>query len=152
MLIRNSEIKELSEKIRKAIDGQKVEFRDNKEGSLSILKNDIHTLVNIKNEQLSAVEQEHALFIEFMENISHQLKTPVKMCIRDREICINNPSVYFIFYSASGISPAVNRFYTCLLYTSCEPPLTCLLVSVPNLASHAFSIILSTFLSIRKQK
>ena len=42
-----------------------------------ILKNDIHTLVNIKNEQLSAVEQEHALFIEFMENISHQLKTPV---------------------------------------------------------------------------
>lgn len=77
MLIRNSEIKELSEKIRKAIDGQKVEFRDNKEGSLSILKNDIHTLVNIKNEQLSAVEQEHALFIEFMENISHQLKTPV---------------------------------------------------------------------------
>lgn len=55
MLIRNSEIKELSEKIRKAIDGQKVEFRDNKEGSLSILKNDIHTLVNIKNEQLSAV-------------------------------------------------------------------------------------------------
>lgn len=77
MLIRNSEIKELSEKIRKAIDGQKVEFRDNKEGSLSILKNDIHTLVNIKNEQLSAVEQEHALFKEFMENISHQLKTPV---------------------------------------------------------------------------
>lgn len=77
MLIRKSKIKDLSEKIRKAIDGQEVDFRDNKEGSLSILKNDIHTLVNIKNEQLNAAEQEHELFTEFMENISHQLKTPV---------------------------------------------------------------------------
>ena len=38
MLIRNSEMKELSEKIRKAIDGQKVEFRDDKEGSLEYFK------------------------------------------------------------------------------------------------------------------
>lgn len=77
MLVNKNEIKDLSEKIRKTIDGQEVDFRDNKEGPLSILKNDIHTLVNIKNEQLNAVEEEHALFIEFMENITHQLKTPV---------------------------------------------------------------------------
>lgn len=60
MLIRKSEKKDLSEKIRKAIDGQEVDFRDNKEGCLSILKNDIHTPVNIINERLNAAEQEHA--------------------------------------------------------------------------------------------
>lgn len=77
MLIRKREITELSDNIRKAIDGQEVDFRDNKEGALSILKNDIYTLVSMKNEQLNAVSQEHVILTEFLENISHQLKTPV---------------------------------------------------------------------------
>ena len=48
MLIRKEEITELSKGIRKAIDGQEIDIRDNKEGALSILKNDIHTLINIE--------------------------------------------------------------------------------------------------------
>ena len=53
MLIRKEEITELSNGIRKAIDGQEIDIRDNKEGALSILKNDIHTLINIEKEQRS---------------------------------------------------------------------------------------------------
>ena len=51
MWIRKKELRELSEAVRKAIDGQDVDLRDNKEGELSILKNDIHTLIHIEKEQ-----------------------------------------------------------------------------------------------------
>ena len=45
VLIRDKEVTALSDKIRECIDGEEVDFRDNKEGSLSVLKNDIHTLM-----------------------------------------------------------------------------------------------------------
>lgn len=77
MLIKKSEITTLSENIRKAIDGQLVDFRDNKESPLSILKNDIHTLVSLKNEQMNSAALEQQLLSECLSNISHQLKTPI---------------------------------------------------------------------------
>ncbi len=77
MLIRKREIMALSEDIRKAVDGQVVDFRDNRENPLSILKNDIHTLVNLKKEQADSAQQEHKLLAESLSNISHQLKTPI---------------------------------------------------------------------------
>ena len=77
MLIRNKEITELSDKIRKSIDGEEVDFRDNKEGCFSILKNDIHTLVSMKNEQLDVVQHQHEMLTRCLADISHQLKTPI---------------------------------------------------------------------------
>lgn len=77
MFIKKSEITQLSNHVRKAIDGKSVDIRDNKEGPMSILKNDIHTLVNIKNEQLDVIKQEHDKMTEYLDNISHQLKTPI---------------------------------------------------------------------------
>ncbi|MDD3218006.1 MAG: hypothetical protein PHC41_03810 [Lachnospiraceae bacterium] len=53
MLIKKEEVTGLSEKIRSAIDGEEVDFRDNQEGPWSILKNDIDTLVRMKNEQMT---------------------------------------------------------------------------------------------------
>lgn len=77
MFIKKNEITELSDHVRKAIDGQAVDIRDNKEGPLSILKNDIHTLVNIKNEQIDSMKREQDSMTEYLSNISHQLKTPI---------------------------------------------------------------------------
>lgn len=77
MLIKKSEITELSDNVRKAIDGQPADLRDNREGVLSILKNDIHTLVSTKNEQMNAVQAERDLLAEYLADISHQLKTPL---------------------------------------------------------------------------
>jgi len=77
VLIKKNEIITLSENIRKVIDGQTVEFRDNKEGPLSILKNDIHTFVTIKSQQMNYAVLEHELLTEYIVNISHQLKTPL---------------------------------------------------------------------------
>lgn len=77
MLIRKQEIKELSDGIRKAIDGQEIDIRDNKEGVMSILKNDIHTLINIEKEQRNKAREEQEHLSEYLTDISHQLKTPI---------------------------------------------------------------------------
>ena len=77
MVIKKKDIVALSENIRKIIDGQDVDLRDNREGPLSILKNDIHTLASMKREQVDILEDETALMRSTMENISHQLKTPL---------------------------------------------------------------------------
>lgn len=77
MLIKKSEITELSEGIRSAIDGNEVDFRDNQEGPWSILKNDINTLVRMKNEQMVSAQKERDVLSEYMADISHQLKTPI---------------------------------------------------------------------------
>lgn len=67
----------MSENIRRMIDGKDVDIRDHREGSLSILKNDIYTLSEQQNERIASLEQEHTEFVTFMEDISHQIKTPV---------------------------------------------------------------------------
>ncbi len=77
MLIREREIRQMSENIRRMIDGKDVDIRDHREGSLSILKNDIYTLSEQQNERIASLEQEHMEFVTFMEDISHQIKTPV---------------------------------------------------------------------------
>ena len=77
MLVRKKEVIKLSEDIRKIIDGQSLDLRDNKEGFWSILKNDVHTLAHLKNEQMNNLEQEHEHMRETLANISHQLKTPL---------------------------------------------------------------------------
>ena len=77
MWIKKSEISQLSEQVRKAIDGQEVDTRDNKEGVLSVLKNDIYTLIHLEKEQKQVVQQEKEKQAEFLADISHQLKTPI---------------------------------------------------------------------------
>jgi signal transduction histidine kinase len=77
VLIRKNEIKNLSDSIRRIIDGQTVDLRDNREGVFSILRNDIHTLANLKNEQVNALQRERDKLKESLTDISHQLKTPL---------------------------------------------------------------------------
>lgn len=77
MLIRKQEIIGLSDDIRRVIDGQRIDLRDNREGVWSILKNDIHTLATLKNEQINSSQRERNLMADMLANISHQLKTPL---------------------------------------------------------------------------
>lgn len=77
MWIKKSEITLLSKDIRRAIDGQTIDFRDNQEGVLSVLKNDIHTFVNIKSEEKDIATTEHKFLSDYVASISHQLKTPL---------------------------------------------------------------------------
>lgn len=77
MWISKKEMNELSENVRKYLDGECVDIRDNKEGLLSVLKNDIYSLVTIKNEEMAQLEKERDILSEYMADISHQLKTPI---------------------------------------------------------------------------
>lgn len=77
VLIKKKEITKLSDNIRSVIDGKDIDFRDNREGSFSILKNDINTLVHIKNEQMNSAQLERDLLAGYLADISHQLKTPI---------------------------------------------------------------------------
>ena len=77
MWISKQELAALSTELRRAINGETVEFRDNQEGALSVLKNDLHTLVTQLSAERDAADAARAEFAEYMENITHQLKTPV---------------------------------------------------------------------------
>ena len=77
MWINKSEIKNLSADIRKIIDGQTVDLRDNSEGEWGMLKNDIHTLASRKSEQAEVLLKERNMLTDTLVNISHQIKTPL---------------------------------------------------------------------------
>ena len=77
MWIKKKEIEQLSEFVKGYSSGEELDIRVNKEGSFNILKNDIYALVNMKNEQIKAVETERDSLSDYMADISHQLKTPI---------------------------------------------------------------------------
>ena len=77
MWINKTEVKSLSEKIRKVIDGQTIDLRDNREGAWNVLKNDIHTLAYHKKEQMDVLQKERIAMGDTLVNISHQIKTPL---------------------------------------------------------------------------
>ncbi|MBI4857785.1 MAG: HAMP domain-containing histidine kinase [Acetobacterium woodii] len=92
MLIKKQEITALSDDIRKAIDGKEVDFRDNREGLWSILKNDINTLVRINNEQRNTAQRDRDLLADYLADISHQLKTPLTSMLIMADLLENAPA------------------------------------------------------------
>lgn len=91
MWISKKEILELSQGIQKAIEGECFDPRDEKEGSWSILKNDIYTLMNLEREQRSAAIEEKEHLSEYLSDISHQLKTPVSSILLMTELMEDAP-------------------------------------------------------------
>jgi len=75
--IRKREIEDLSRTIRRIVNGDSADLLDNREGSLSILRNDIQTLVRLKKEQADALARDKDKLKDSLSDISHQLKTPL---------------------------------------------------------------------------
>lgn len=75
---RYKKIAEMSEYIRKMSDaGFVYDIRDNTEGELSILKNDIYKMASRLSEQAFLLNKDRAMLKDLLFDISHQLKTPV---------------------------------------------------------------------------
>lgn len=91
MLIKKSEIERLSADIRRIIDGQEVDFRENREGVWGILKNDIHTLASIKNAEADSFQLERDAMADTLANISHQIKTPLTSMMMMADLLDNAP-------------------------------------------------------------
>ncbi len=77
MWIRKQVLEELSAAIRRIVNGESAEMLDNREGRLSILRNDIQTLVRLKQEQADALLRDKNKLKDSLSDISHQLKTPL---------------------------------------------------------------------------
>jgi len=75
--IRKTSIEKLSADVKKLIAGEAIDIRDNREGPLRILKNDIQTLATYKKEQVDILQQERDILKDTLADISHQLKTPL---------------------------------------------------------------------------
>lgn len=91
MWISKKELQELSEGIRRAIDGQNFDPRDHREGEWSILKNDIYTLMHLEQERKSVAVEEKEHLSEYLSDISHQLKTPVSSILLMTELMSGAP-------------------------------------------------------------
>jgi signal transduction histidine kinase len=89
--ISNHEIERLSQDIRRIIDGQARDLRNNREGRLSILKNDIHTLAMQLGEQSDALRREKDAMSRALADISHQIKTPLTSAMIMAELLSDAP-------------------------------------------------------------
>jgi len=89
--IKKAKIKNLSDNIRKIIDGQAIDLRDNSEGEWGMLKNDIHTLAYHKNEQMDVLQKERTAMADTLVNISHQIKTPLTSMMIMADLLENAP-------------------------------------------------------------
>lgn len=72
------ELEKLSVYLRETSRGQaSLDPRDNQEGELSILKNDIYKVTRMLSEHRSLLQQDKLQLTDAISDISHQLKTPI---------------------------------------------------------------------------
>jgi signal transduction histidine kinase len=69
-----------------------LDIRDNREGDLSILKNEIYKLTTLLREQAGALQQEKILLADALADISHQLKTPLTSLSVLNDLLSESPS------------------------------------------------------------
>lgn len=75
---RYREIEKLSAYLRQISSGNdSLDVRDNQEGELSILKNDIYKVTLMLSERRSLLQQDKIQLTDAISDISHQLKTPL---------------------------------------------------------------------------
>lgn len=75
---RYQEIEKLSAYLRRIYNGDySLDIRDNMEGELSILKNEIYKVTLILSKQAEALQAEKEQLADVLSDISHQLKTPL---------------------------------------------------------------------------
>ncbi|MBM7581779.1 signal transduction histidine kinase [Caldicoprobacter guelmensis] len=75
---RYKQIRKLSDYLRRICSGEHfLDIRDNVEGELSILKNEIYKVTLMLSEYNKKLQQEKLRLSEHMADISHQLKTPI---------------------------------------------------------------------------
>ncbi|HRX08312.1 MAG TPA: HAMP domain-containing sensor histidine kinase, partial [Candidatus Limiplasma sp.] len=77
MWLKRRTIEQLSADVRRVANGESADLLDNREGPLSILRNDIQTLARLKQEQADALLKDKDRLKDSLSDISHQLKTPL---------------------------------------------------------------------------
>lgn len=92
MLIRQREVEQLTSQVRQIIDGKDLDLRNNKEGALSILRDEIYVLARQKNEQAGAFKHDSTMLTDMLADISHQLITPLTSALIMIELLEDSPA------------------------------------------------------------
>lgn len=88
---RYREIEKLSDYLRRIYHGNyTLDIRDNMEGELSILKNEIYKVTLILSKQAEALQEEKEQLAQALSDISHQLKTPLTSMMVMSELLSND--------------------------------------------------------------
>lgn len=107
---RYSDIKELSRYLRRIYSGDySLDIRDNEEGELSILKNEIYKMTLMLSKQADQLRAEKVLLANAISDISHQLKTP-----------LTSMTVLADLLSSEKLEPEKRREFTRTLDTQLE--------------------------------
>jgi signal transduction histidine kinase len=69
-----------------------LDIRDNREGDLSILKNEIYKITTLLKEQAATLQRDKAFLADFLADISHQLKTPLTSLLVLNDLLSENPA------------------------------------------------------------
>jgi len=69
-----------------------LDIRDNREGELSILKNEIYKITTMLREQSAALQRDKASLADSLADISHQLKTPLTSLFVLSDLLSEDPS------------------------------------------------------------
>ena len=69
-----------------------LDIRDNREGDLSILKNEIYKITTMLKEQSTALKRDKILLADSLADISHQLKTPLTSLYVLSDLLSEDPS------------------------------------------------------------
>jgi len=69
-----------------------LDIRDNREGDLSILKNEIYKITALLKEQAGSLQRDRALLADSLADISHQLKTPLTSLSVLNDLLSENPA------------------------------------------------------------
>ncbi len=75
---RYKQIEQLSHYLNRIVEGDySIDIRDNREGELSILKNEIYKVTVTLKEQATLLKHDKIFLADAISDISHQLKTPI---------------------------------------------------------------------------
>lgn len=93
MLWRYKQMIKLSSYLRKIMAGDtSLDVRDNREGDLSILKNEIYKMTRMLSEQQEGLKKDKDKLTDAISDISHQIKTPLTSMTVMADL-LNNPNL-----------------------------------------------------------
>lgn len=89
----NKEIGDINNYLSRLEAGENtLDIRDNTEGELSILKNELYKMTTMLKEQTENLKQDKIHLADSLADISHQLKTPLTSLIVIRDLLADQPS------------------------------------------------------------